>query len=199
MGLRQNYAAAEYRQAFEQASFGRTCGWGGDAGRSTPLQPGQYRFFKSYGGYFGLIYGPSRRGALRPRVEQGFARTEILWGRVDEARAKGRRQALGPKGQARKTLGGGSAPATVSAWHVLWGSGPNCVLRERPPLIRASDATSRRQMQMELKSAAARKVRGITFIVRYHDQEEAMVMSDRIGALLRAGESEQVAAPSRKN
>jgi spermidine/putrescine transport system ATP-binding protein len=47
-------------------------------------------------------------------------------------------------------------------------------------------------MQMELK-ALQREV-GITFIFVTHDQEEAMVMSDRI-ALLRAGELEQVAPP----
>lgn len=45
---------------------------------------------------------------------------------------------------------------------------------------------------MELK-ALQREV-GITFIFVTHDQEEAMVMSDRI-ALLRAGELEQVAPP----
>jgi ABC-type Fe3+/spermidine/putrescine transport system ATPase subunit len=47
-------------------------------------------------------------------------------------------------------------------------------------------------MQTELKSLQ-REV-GITFIFVTHDQEEAMVMSDRI-ALLRAGELEQVAPP----
>jgi ABC-type Fe3+/spermidine/putrescine transport system ATPase subunit len=47
-------------------------------------------------------------------------------------------------------------------------------------------------MQVELK-ALQREV-GITFIFVTHDQEEAMVMSDRI-ALLRSGELEQVASP----
>ena len=52
------------------------------------------------------------------------------------------------------------------------------------------DANLRRQMQLELKSLQ-REV-GISFIFVTHDQEEAMVMSDRI-ALLRSGELEQVA------
>jgi ABC-type Fe3+/spermidine/putrescine transport system ATPase subunit len=47
-------------------------------------------------------------------------------------------------------------------------------------------------MQVELKSLQ-REV-GISFIFVTHDQEEAMVMSDRI-ALLRSGELEQVATP----
>src|ERR1700674_1367818 len=58
--------------------------------------------------------------------------------------------------------------------------------------LSALDANLRRQMQVELKSLQ-REV-GITFVFVTHDQEEAMVMSDRI-ALLRQGELEQVAAP----
>jgi len=48
------------------------------------------------------------------------------------------------------------------------------------------------KMQVELKSLQ-REV-GIAFVFVTHDQEEAMVMSDRI-ALLRSGELEQVATP----
>src|SRR5262249_30656690 len=58
--------------------------------------------------------------------------------------------------------------------------------------LSALDANLRRQMQMELKSLQ-REV-GISFVFVTHDQEEAMVMSDRI-ALLRMGELEQVASP----
>ena len=58
--------------------------------------------------------------------------------------------------------------------------------------LSALDANLRRQMQVELKSLQ-REV-GIAFVFVTHDQEEAMVMSDRI-ALLRSGELEQVASP----
>src|SRR5208283_2771072 len=58
--------------------------------------------------------------------------------------------------------------------------------------LSALDANLRRQMQVELKSLQ-REV-GIAFVFVTHDQEEAMVMSDRI-ALLRMGELEQVASP----
>ena len=67
---------------------------------------------------------------------------------------------------------------------------PRLLLLDEP--LSALDANLRRQMQVELKSLQ-REV-GIAFVFVTHDQEEAMVMSDRI-ALLRCGELEQVAAP----
>jgi putative spermidine/putrescine transport system ATP-binding protein len=67
---------------------------------------------------------------------------------------------------------------------------PRLLLLDEP--LSALDANLRRQMQVELKSLQ-REV-GIAFLFVTHDQEEAMVMSDRI-ALLRSGELEQVATP----
>jgi ABC-type Fe3+/spermidine/putrescine transport system ATPase subunit len=67
---------------------------------------------------------------------------------------------------------------------------PRLLLLDEP--LSALDANLRRQMQSELKSLQ-REV-GIAFVFVTHDQEEAMVMSDRI-ALLRMGELEQVASP----
>jgi ABC-type Fe3+/spermidine/putrescine transport system ATPase subunit len=67
---------------------------------------------------------------------------------------------------------------------------PRLLLLDEP--LSALDANLRRQMQVELKSLQ-REV-GISFIFVTHDQEEAMVISDRI-ALLRSGELEQVATP----
>ena len=67
---------------------------------------------------------------------------------------------------------------------------PRLLLLDEP--LSALDANLRRQMQVELKSLQ-REV-GISFVFVTHDQEEAMVMSDRI-ALLRMGVLEQVASP----
>src|ERR1700678_1577713 len=67
---------------------------------------------------------------------------------------------------------------------------PRLLLLDEP--LSALDANLRRQMQVELKSLQ-REV-GISFVFVTHDQEEAMVMSDRV-ALLRLGELEQVASP----
>src|ERR1700729_2787147 len=70
------------------------------------------------------------------------------------------------------------------------GNRPRLLLLDEP--LSALDANLRRQMQVELKSLQ-REV-GISFIFVTHDQEEAMVMSDRI-ALLRSGQLDQVATP----
>jgi ABC-type Fe3+/spermidine/putrescine transport system ATPase subunit len=67
---------------------------------------------------------------------------------------------------------------------------PRLLLLDEP--LSALDANLRRQMQVELKSLQ-REI-GISFVFVTHDQEEAMVMSDRI-ALLRMGALEQVAPP----
>ena len=67
---------------------------------------------------------------------------------------------------------------------------PRLLLLDEP--LSALDANLRRQMQVELKSLQ-REV-GISFVFVTHDQEEAMVMSDRI-ALLRRGALEQIASP----
>src|SRR5437868_10595173 len=67
---------------------------------------------------------------------------------------------------------------------------PRLLLLDEP--LSALDANLRRQMQVELKSLQ-REV-GISFVFVTHDQEAAMVMSDRI-ALLRSGNLEQVATP----
>src|SRR5437660_179734 len=67
---------------------------------------------------------------------------------------------------------------------------PRLLLLDEP--LSALDANLRRQIQVELKSLQ-REV-GTAFVFVTHDQEEAMVMSDRI-ALLRSGELEQVATP----
>lgn len=67
---------------------------------------------------------------------------------------------------------------------------PQLLLLDEP--LSALDANLRKQMQSELK-AMQREI-GITFLFVTHDQDEAMVLSDRI-ALLRDGALEQVATP----
>src|SRR5215813_4506934 len=87
------------------------------------------------------------------------------------------------------TISGGQQQRVALARALI--NQPKLLLLDEP--LSALDANLRRQMQMELK-AMQREV-GISFVFVTHDQEEAMVMSDRI-ALLRAGELEQVATPS---
>ncbi|HEY7352908.1 MAG TPA: ABC transporter ATP-binding protein [Terriglobales bacterium] len=122
--------------------------------------------------------------AYGPRVA-GVAGGEIS-ARVNEALTKVRMQGFA-KFKPSKISGGQQQRVALARALV---NRPQLLLLDEP--LSALDANLRRQMQTELK-ALQREV-GITFVFVTHDQEEAMVMSDRI-ALLRAGELEQVAPP----
>ena len=118
------------------------------------------------------------RVAKRPEAEIA-SRVEEALGKVKmSAHAKSKPSKISGGQQQRVAL----ARALVNR--------PRLLLLDEP--LSALDANLRRQMQVELKSLQ-REV-GISFIFVTHDQEEAMVMSDRI-ALLRSGELEQVATP----
>jgi ABC-type Fe3+/spermidine/putrescine transport system ATPase subunit len=167
---------------FEQASSGEV--WMGGE-RLDSLPPYKRRVntvFQSYALFPHLTveenvaYGP--RVARIPAAE--------IHARVDEALSKVRMQAFA-KYKPSKISGGQQQRVALARALV---NRPQLLLLDEP--LSALDANLRRQMQMELKSLQ-REV-GITFIFVTHDQEEAMVMSDRI-ALLRAGELEQVAPP----
>ena len=123
-----------------------------------------------------VAYGPRVTGVLSAEIRT----------RVDEALAKVRMQAFAKYKPAK--ISGGQQQRVALARALV--NRPQLLLLDEP--LSALDANLRRQMQMELK-ALQREV-GITFIFVTHDQEEAMVMSDRI-ALLRAGELEQIAPP----
>src|SRR5512132_2117712 len=111
---------------------------------------------------------------------------EEIGSRVEQALAMVKMTALA-KSKPSKISGGQQQRIALARALV---NRPRLLLLDEP--LSALDANLRRQMQVELKSLQ-REV-GITFIFVTHDQEEAMVMSDRI-ALLRSGELEQVAAP----
>jgi ABC-type Fe3+/spermidine/putrescine transport system ATPase subunit len=116
--------------------------------------------------------------AKRPAAE--------IQSRVSEALAKVKMSAYA-KSKPSKISGGQQQRIALARALV---NRPRLLLLDEP--LSALDANLRRQMQVELK-ALQREV-GITFIFVTHDQDEAMVMSDRI-ALLRSGELEQVASP----
>jgi ABC-type Fe3+/spermidine/putrescine transport system ATPase subunit len=122
--------------------------------------------------------------AYGPRVAK--ASSDQIRLRVDEALAKVRMQAFAKHKPSQ--ISGGQQQRVALARALV--NRPQLLLLDEP--LSALDANLRRQMQVELK-ALQRDV-GITFVFVTHDQEEAMVMSDRI-ALLRAGELEQVAPP----
>jgi ABC-type Fe3+/spermidine/putrescine transport system ATPase subunit len=118
------------------------------------------------------------RVAKRPEVE--------ISQRVDEALDKVKMTEHAKKKPSK--ISGGQQQRVALARALV--NRPQLLLLDEP--LSALDANLRRQMQVELKSLQ-REV-GIAFVFVTHDQEEAMVMSDRI-ALLRSGELEQVATP----
>jgi spermidine/putrescine transport system ATP-binding protein len=122
--------------------------------------------------------------AYGPRVAKLPA--EEICTRVADALAKVRMEAF-VKYKPSKISGGQQQRVALARALV---NRPRLLLLDEP--LSALDANLRRQMQIELKTLQ-REV-GITFIFVTHDQEEAMVMSDRI-ALLHMGELEQVAPP----
>ena len=122
--------------------------------------------------------GYGLRVAKRPAAE--------INGRVAEALDKVKMTAHARKKPSK--ISGGQQQRVALARALV--NQPQLLLLDEP--LSALDANLRRQMQVELKSLQ-REV-GIAFVFVTHDQEEAMVMSDRI-ALLRSGELEQVASP----
>src|SRR5580765_7257922 len=121
---------------------------------------------------YGLRVEKQAESEITARVEKALARVKMT------AHAKAKPSKISGGQQQRVAL----ARALVNQ--------PRLLLLDEP--LSALDANLRRQMQVELKSLQ-REV-GIAFVFVTHDQEEAMVMSDRI-ALLRSGELEQVATP----
>ena len=121
---------------------------------------------------YGLLVERQTEAEIATRVEQVLARVKMT------AHAKAKPSKISGGQQQRVAL----ARALVKR--------PQLLLLDEP--LSALDANLRRQMQLELKSLQ-REV-GIAFVFVTHDQEEAMIMSDRI-ALLRTGELEQVASP----
>ena len=167
---------------FESASSGEV--WMGGE-RLDTLPPYQRRVntvFQNYALFPHLTV--EENVAYGPRVAKTPA--DEIRSRVDEALAKVRMQAFA-KYKPSKISGGQQQRVALARALV---NRPQLLLLDEP--LSALDANLRRQMQMELKTLQ-REV-GITFIFVTHDQEEAMVMSDRI-ALLHAGELEQVAPP----
>jgi len=167
---------------FEQATSGEV--WMG--GERLDIQPPYRRRVNTVFQHYALFphmtveenVGYGLRIAKRPAAE--------IQSRVSEVLAKVKMSAFAKSKPAR--ISGGQQQRVALARALV--NRPRLLLLDEP--LSALDANLRRQMQVELK-ALQREV-GITFIFVTHDQEEAMVMSDRI-ALLRSGELEQVASP----
>jgi ABC-type Fe3+/spermidine/putrescine transport system ATPase subunit len=167
---------------FEQATAGEVWMAGERLDKQPPYQRRVNTVFQHYALFphmtveenvgYGLRIAKRPADEIRARVEEALTMVKM------SAFAKSKPSKISGGQQQRVAL----ARALVNH--------PRILLLDEP--LSALDANLRRQMQIELKSLQ-REVK-ITFVFVTHDQEEAMVMSDRI-ALLRSGELEQVASP----
>ncbi len=121
---------------------------------------------------YGLRLKRTPRKELTERVQQMLAAVQ-----VEDLAARGARQLSGGQ-QQRVAL----ARALVNR--------PAVLLLDEP--LSALDVKLRKQMQLELKSI--QHALGTTFVYVTHDQEEALLLSDRIG-IMDAGRLLQVASP----
>jgi spermidine/putrescine transport system ATP-binding protein len=116
--------------------------------------------------------------ARRPRSEiGGLVRQALALVRLEGYEARRTRQ-----------LSGGEQQRVALARAIV--NEPSVLLLDEP--LGALDLKLRRAMQMELKEIQRRL--GITFLYVTHDQEEALIMSDRIGVMER-GRLMQVGTP----
>ena len=92
-------------------------------------------------------------------------------------------------GRAPRQLSGGQQQRVALARALV--NRPKVLLLDEP--LGALDLKLRKEMQLELKHLQTHL--GITFIYVTHDQEEALIMSDRV-ALMRQGRIAQVGSPA---
>lgn len=167
---------------FEQATSGEVWMEGERLDRLPPYRRHVNTVFQQYALFPHLSVFENVAYGLRI---QKLSKTDVA-GRVEQALAMVKMAAFAQSKPAK--ISGGQQQRVALARALV--KRPRMLLLDEP--LSALDANLRRQMQLELKSLQ-REV-GIAFVCVTHDQEEAMVMSDRI-ALLRSGELEQVATP----
>jgi spermidine/putrescine transport system ATP-binding protein len=168
---------------FEQPTEGTVLLSGKDVTRLPPYKRDVNQVFQSYALFphlnvwenvaFGLKMKRVGKGELRDRVKRA----------VEMVALPGLEQRMPHQ------LSGGQKQRVALARALV--CEPSVLLLDEP--LAALDAKLRRAMQIELKTLQSRL--GITFIFVTHDQEEALVMSDRI-AVINAGRIEQIGSVS---
>jgi spermidine/putrescine transport system ATP-binding protein len=166
---------------FETPSQGRVLLDGKDVTELPPYQRDVNQVFQSYALFPHLTVWENIAFGLRSRRTP---KSEIAR-RVDDAVAMVGLTGMEPRKPSQ--LSGGQRQRVALARALV--CEPKVLLLDEP--LAALDAKLRRAMQLELKKLQQRL--GITFVFVTHDQDEAIVMSDRI-AVINGGKIEQLAA-----
>ncbi|GGC31162.1 spermidine/putrescine import ATP-binding protein PotA [Siccirubricoccus deserti] len=132
-----------------------------------------YALFPHMTVFDNIAYGLRRKGVAKPEIARRVAAMLRLVALED----------FGPR--MPETLSGGEQQRVAMARALV--NRPAVLLLDEP--LSALDLKIRRRMQLELKRIHQEV--GTTFIHVTHDQEEALVLADRI-AVLRAGRCEQI-------
>jgi len=168
---------------FEEPTYGAIYLGGADVSRLPPYRRDVNTVFQSYALFPHLdVYENVAFGLRRKRV----AKSEI------ESRVRDVLQLVDLLGfEKRKPahLSGGQQQRVALARALV--NRPKLLLLDEP--LGALDLKLRKQMQIELKRIQSEV--GITFLYVTHDQEEAIVMSDRL-AVMSGGRIEQVGPPN---
>ncbi len=167
---------------FEDPTAGRILLHGEDVTRVPPYRRSVNTVFQSYALFPHLnVFDNVAFGLRRKRVPRAQIRQRVgeMLELVDLKGMDTRKPAQLSGGQQQRV-----ALARALVNH------PRVLLLDEP--LGALDLKLRKQMQLELKRIQEEV--GITFLYVTHDQEEAMVMSDRL-AVMNGGHVEQVATP----
>ena len=168
---------------FDEPSSGAIYLGGTDVSHLPPYKRDVNTVFQSYALFPHLTvadnvaFGLRRKGVAKAEIE---SRVKEMLGLVDLDRFASRKPVQLSGGQQQRVA---LARALVNR--------PKLLLLDEP--LGALDMKLRKQMQLELKRIQSEV--GITFLFVTHDQEEAMVMSDRL-AVMAGGRIEQVGAPA---
>ena len=168
---------------FETPDEGRVLLGGEDLAGAPPHRRPVNMMFQSYALFPHLDVTANIAFGL---VQEGMAKAEI------KARVEEMLELVQLTGLARRRpdqLSGGQRQRVALARAIA--KRPKMLLLDEP--MAALDKKLREETQFELKDLQARL--GMTFLIVTHDQEEAMIVADRI-AVMREGAIEQVATPA---